>query len=226
MPASLPKNFRCYGPFLSAFFVLIAFACRGLAASDDPLKADAAMQTAAVLVESKKYQQAMETLAPVLRLRPNDPSALNLKGAILAHQKDYAGAQSCYDQALAAAPGFFAAQYNLGDLIVKRQEWDAAITYFRNLLVTQPDNELIQYKLLLLLLRRNADPLLEQKLFSSETPTNTPAWYYARAARAYKQGKKNEARRYLDVAKSVFGDKTVIFQEELDESGLKDSPAR
>jgi tetratricopeptide (TPR) repeat protein len=187
------------------------------------LNADASMQAAFTALKKKNYPRALSELEPALEQRGNDPVVLNLKGAILTKMKDYSGAQACYDAALKASPNFFPARYNMGALLPLRQQWDPAISYFRDLLIEQPNNELVQFKLLLLLLRQNADQQLQEKLFSSDSPSSTPAWYYASAARAYQKGKPSEAAKYIDVAQSVFGDQTGIFQEELDESGLKDS---
>lgn len=187
------------------------------------LNADASMQAAFTALKKKNYPRALSELEPALEQRGNDPVVLNLKGAILTKMKDYSGAQACYDAALKASPNFFPARYNMGALLPLRQQWDPAISYFRDLLIEQPNNELVQFKLLLLLLRQNADQQLQEKLFSSDFPSSTPAWYYASAARAYQKGKPSEAAKYIDVAQSVFGDQTGIFQEELDESGLKDS---
>ncbi|MFZ4388385.1 MAG: tetratricopeptide repeat protein [Chthoniobacterales bacterium] len=187
------------------------------------LNADASLQAAFTALKKKNYPRALSELEPALEQRGNDPVVLNLKGAILTKMKDYSGAQACYDKALKASPNFFPARYNMGALLPLRQQWDPAISYFRDLLIEQPNNELVQFKLLLLLLRQNADQQLQEKLFSSDSPSSTPAWYYASAARAYQKGKPSEAAKYIDVAQSVFGDQTGIFQEELDESGLKDS---
>lgn len=191
--------------------------------AENALDAEASMQTSAAALAEKEYPRAMEALAPALRLRPSDPQVLNLKGAILTKMKDYSGAMTCYEEALRVSPGFFPALYNIGALLALEGKWDPAVTYYRNLLIDNPNNELVQYKLLLLLLRTNGDPALQAKLFSSPSPSNTPAWYYACAARAYKKGDKAEAARYLNVAGSVFREKTEIFQAELEESGLLDS---
>ena len=217
---SQPKTFR----FLSAgnvvFLFLSLMAFRALKAQVSGLDADAAMSASSDALEQKNYQKALSDLRPALQFRPEDPTVLNLKGAILTKTKDYAGARLCYESALKASPRFFPASYNLGALLAFEQQWDSAITYFRNLLIDHPNNELVEYKLLLLLLARNADPELQKRLFDSPTPSNTPAWYYASAARSYKKGDPSKASQYIKVAKNVFGEKTEIFQEELDESGL------
>jgi len=192
----------------------------GHAAQVSGLDADAAVQAASAAFDKRDYRGALLILEPALQLRPDDPNILNLKGAILTKTKDYDGAGICYEQALKSSLDFFPARYNRGALLALQKKWDPAITYFRNLLIEQPNNELVEYKLLLLLLSRNADSDLQKRLFNSTTPSNTPAWYYASAARSYKAGEASKAARYLEVAKSVFGDKTDIFQEELDESGL------
>ena len=80
----------------------------------------------------------------------------------------------------------------------------------------------MEYKPLLLLLHQNPDSELQAKLFATVLPTNPPAWYYANASRLYKRGDPKEAAKYLEVARNVYGDKTDIFQQELDESGLNE----
>ena len=187
------------------------------------LNADASIQASSAALENKRYTQALLALEPALQQRGNDPAVLNLKGAILTKMKDYSGAEASYAEALKVSPDFFPARYNVGALLALRQQWDPAITYFRNLLIEQPNNELVEYKLLLLLLRQNASQQLHERLLASDSPSGTPAWYYAKAARAYQKGNPSEAAKYIEVARSIFGDQTVIFQEELDESGLSDS---
>lgn len=189
-------------------------------AAATPLQADAALRAASKALEEKKPERALQVLAPALEVRPRDPEVLNMKGAILTKLKDYAGAQACYEKALQQSPGFFPARYNIGALMALRGEWEPATTHFRNMLIDQPNNELVQYKLLLLLLARDSDPALQKKLFSSETPSNTPGWYYASAARSFKQGNRSDGVRFTEVAKSIYGAQTAIFEEELEESGL------
>jgi len=216
MPLSLPKKIRV----ALLHFAVIAAIFPGMvsAVSGDP---GAALQSAAEALGKKDYPRALSLLAPALQAHPNDPELLNLKGAVLTKQKDYNGAMVCYRAALKSSPDFFPAVYNIGAIMALQQQWDPAITYYRNLLERLPGNELVQYKLLLLLLSRGTYPELQERLFRSDTPSGTPAWYFARAARSYRDGRRTEAGNYLEVARSVFGDQTGIFQEELDESGLK-----
>ena len=220
MSAAMPKPFRFTSLALTGFLLLMCGCGKAAEVGDRPLRADDSISAAATAFEQKQYDQALVLLAPSLESRPHDPNVLNLKGAILTRAKDYDGAQRCYEEVLAVSPGFFPARYNIGVLLALRQQWDPAITYFRNMLAEQPNNELLQYKLLLLLISQNLDPALQAKLFTSETPSLTPGWYFAKASRAYQNGKPSEAEGYLKVAKSVFGDQTTIFQEELEESGL------
>ena len=234
LPASLimtalpPKPFRT-GRFRCLVVLLMLNGCGKSPAPDNrvpnPAGAEAATRAAASALDKKHYDKALTLIAGALKARPNDSNELNLKGAILTKTKDYEGAQACYEEALRISPDFFPARYNIGALLSLRQQWNPAIAYFRNLLMDQPNNELVQYKLLLLLLKTDSDPKLQEKLFASGTPSNSPAWYYATAARALKKGKPSEAEEYLRVAKSVFGDQTAIFQEELEESDFN-NPAR
>jgi tetratricopeptide (TPR) repeat protein len=184
------------------------------------MSSDAAIKTAMTEFNDKEYDAALHDLAPALEANPQNAEALNLKGAILTKKKDYDAALVCYNQVLKVSPGYFPARYNIGALLALRKQWDAAIDYYRNLLIEETNNELVEYKLLLLLLHQNTDPELQAKLFATDLPTNTPAWYFATAARCYKKGEAAEATKYLEVAKNIYGDKVGIFQEELDESGL------
>jgi len=220
MTGSLPKSFRCTAPILAALILMLAACGKREPFGGGALDADASIKQAATAMDRKDYARALALLQPALQSRPNDPLVLNLKGAILTKTKDYDGALASYEAALKSTPGFFAARYNIGALMALRQEWAPAIAYYKELLRAQPNNELVQYKLLLLLLMRDSDPALQGRLFTPGIPSNTPAWYFAAAARAYKEGQPREAVKYIDVARSVFGDQISIFKEELDESGL------
>lgn len=220
MTGSLPKSFRCTVPILAALILLLGACGKRESSGGGALAADASLKQAATAMDRKDYARALILLQPALQSRPNDPLVLNLKGAILTKTKDYDGALACYETALKSSPAFFAARYNIGALMALRQQWEPAIAYYKDLLRAQPNNELVQYKLLLLLLMRDSDAGLQGRLFPPGITSNTPAWYFAAAARAYKEGQPREAAKYIDVARSVFGDQTAIFQEELDESGL------
>ena len=220
MTGSLPKSFRCTVPILAALILLLGACGKRESSGGGALAADASLKQAATAMDRKDYARALILLQPALQSRPNDPLVLNLKGAILTKSKDYDGALACYEAALKSSPAFFAARYNIGALMALRQQWEPAIAYYKDLLRAQPNNELVQYKLLLLLLMRDSDAGLQGRLFPPGITSNTPAWYFAAAARAYKEGQPREAAKYIDVARSVFGDQTAIFQEELDESGL------
>ncbi len=222
MLSSRPKHFRyIWQTLLWGVLFLTWVECAP--AVSTTLRADAALKAAMTEFNDKKYDEALRDLAPALEANPANAEALNLKGAILTKKKDYDEALACYDQALKISPGYFPARYNVGAILALRQQWDAAIDYYRNLLMNEPNNELVEFKLLVLVLHQNSHPEIEEKLFVTDLPTNTPAWYYAKAARSYKKGGSAEAAKYLEVAKNIYGDKVDIFQQELDESGLKAS---
>lgn len=218
----LPKTFSQH-PFL-ILAVIVGVTGLGCSRKESvptgPLGVATSLQTAQKALEANQPDRALQLLAPALQSNPQDPEILNLQGAILTKKKEYPAARSCYEAALRKSPQFFPALYNIGALLALEGKWEEATTYFRNFLIDQPNNELLQYKLLLLLLVHDGDPALQAKLFSSTVPSNTPGWYYASAARAYKEGRPGEAKRLIEVAGSIYGDKTSIFTEELEESGL------
>ncbi len=222
MRSSLPKNFLFIFPCLA---ILTALETTAPAAST-PLDTASSMRAALTELNKKNYNAASSALAPALEAHPQDPQVFIIKGAILTKQKNYDAALQCYQQALQLSPRCFPALYNIGALLALRQQWDAAIDYYRNLLLEEPNNDLVEYKLFLLLIHQNADLPLQEKLFAADLPTNTPAWYYAMAARCYKKGDSREAMKYLDVVKTIYGDHSGIFQDELDESGLNTSPQK
>ena len=222
MHSSLPKNFRATLPSLSCWTLLSFLMCFGVQVHAEPLpiNTDEVVKTAGVDLSAKKYDEGLSVLAPALQAHPHDPDLLILKGALLTKKNDFDGARICFNQVLQVAPDSFPAKYNLGALLALEHKWDAAIEYYRQLLFEQQNNELVEYKLLLLLLHQDSNPELQAKLFDTDLPTNTPAWYYAKAARCYKAGNTKEAEKYLEVARNIYGDQTSIFQDELDEVGL------
>jgi tetratricopeptide (TPR) repeat protein len=216
-----PKPFRAI-PVLVFASCLLATSCsrKESPTAGSPFEVDSSLQSAQQALEAGQPEKALKLLAPAIRLRPDSPEVLNFHGAILTRLKDFAAARSRYEAALGKSPDFFPARYNIGALMATEGNWEKATDYFRNLVIEMPDNELVQYKLLLLLLSHDGDPALQGRLFSSSVPSNTPAWYFASAARAYSRGNPGEARKLIDVATGIFGKRTAIYQEELDESGL------
>jgi tetratricopeptide (TPR) repeat protein len=200
---------------------LLAIACsKREPVAENPLDANASLRASQLALEAGQPDKALKLLAPAIRICPDNPEVINFRGALLTRLKDYAAARSCYESALEKSTSFFPARYNIGALMATEGNWEKATDYFRNLLIEMPDNELVQYKLLLLLLSHDGDPALQARLFSSTVPSNTPAWYYASAARAYKQGNTGEARKLIAVAKGIYGNRAEIYQEEIEESGL------
>jgi tetratricopeptide (TPR) repeat protein len=214
MARNLPNIFSRRAAAAAAVCLLcIPFAREGAAGTT---QGDAALKKAEVLLQKKDFRRALEALAPALAESPRDPGLLNMKGSVLTRMKDYPAAQACYQEALESDPAFFPARYNLGSLLALQQKRDESKAYFGKLLDEQPSNELLQYKLLLLLLQEGED----SPLLSSASPGATPAWYYAKAARALRKGDAGEAARYVKAGRGIFGEQTAIYQEELDESGL------
>jgi tetratricopeptide (TPR) repeat protein len=222
MTTNLPKIFRTPSAVLlsCALWTVLTCGCGRHSSVAVPTTPEASVTAAATSLQEGRYDEALSLLQPALKAAPNDPGVLNVKGAILTKKKDYQGAEAAYRAALAVSPEFFPARYNIGELMTLQGNWKEAMSYYRKLLSEMPGSWLLQYKVLLLVLVHGDNDGIQGRLLASSVPTATPAWYYAAAARSYVAGDPSTAKHYIEVAKSLFGDQTAVFQEELDQSGL------
>jgi tetratricopeptide (TPR) repeat protein len=186
---------------------------------------DAYQETVNQAVEEFQAERYDETLALLEQARetyPRDPFVMNLQGAVYTKLKDWDQANRFFNMALNEDPQFFAARFNLGEVLFLQGNREEALAYFESLNQMFQQNELIEFKLVVLFLLTDRVADAERLLGRMQYPGNGPAWYYANAAVNMAKGERREARRYLSAVRGIFdeGNQLAIFDESLTEAGL------
>lgn len=182
-------------------------------AQDDNAKAQALVEQAVQDFDSNKYDNALAKLQEANKLKPSTPYILNLLGAAYTKKKDYTAAKEQFDLALALDYQFFPAQFNLGEIFFLQKQYAQALEHFTKMSRNYPYNELLQFKIVLCLLLTDHVDEAKKMFARMKFPGAEPAWYYAKAAIAYKEGNKGEARDNISAADLMYSGKTSLYSE-------------
>jgi len=168
----------------------------------------------------KDYDSAKKLADQAAELAPESAPVLNLYGAIATEREEYDQARDFFERALSKQPNYFPAEYNLVETRFMEKEYSEAASRFIDLLVKYPENELLEYKIFLsfLLLERPEDA--DKWLGRIKYPGETPAWYYASAAKQVAEGNKKKASELLNGARYIFKDQTRLYDQSLKDVGL------
>jgi tetratricopeptide (TPR) repeat protein len=168
--------------------------------------------------EAGDYQAAIDRLGALQGEPGQDPSVLNLRGAILTKLKRYDEAREVFTSILRTDANYFPAAFNLGEVQFLSGDREGALETFQSIRRRDPRNELVRFKVLLslLVLDREEDA---QKIAAGLIPAgNTPAWYYAQAMLTRKAGDEKTAQKHLHAARSIYLDPGCkLFDESIED---------
>lgn len=207
-----------------SFLLLLATApaFARLTAPEPEQTAQAAIEQVLQDFEDKKYDNALSQLEELQKARPSDPLILNLIGSVYTKKQNYQKAERYFRESLEKEPGFFPAQYNLGELLFLQEKFPAAREHFQAMRASDARNELLQFKVGLCDLQAGEIDRAKRVMNAIKYPGDSPAWYYGQAALANKEGNAAKAREYLHGAKFVYGpEKTALFDETFENLGIK-----
>jgi tetratricopeptide (TPR) repeat protein len=155
-------------------------------------------------LQGKKFDAALSKLLEAEKSDPGSAVVLNLLGAAYTKKKDYATARSYFEKSLARQPSFFPPAFNLGELLFLEVRYPQALDAFSKLLAADPDNELLQFKVVLCLILADRHDDAEKQLRRMRFPGQGPAWYYAQAAFRMNEGHRRQAWELLTCAQVIF----------------------
>ena len=178
--------------------------------TNDPLLPQRRMATvlrqATKYFEAGDYQAAVDSLGDLQGEPGQDPSVLNLRGAILTKLKRYDEARELFSAILTTDPNFFPAAFNLGHIKFVSGDHAGALQIFQNLARQDPGNALASFRALLCLQVLGRDEEAGEIADRLSPVGSTHAWYYAQAVIARKAGDEAAARKHLSVARSIYQD--------------------
>jgi Tfp pilus assembly protein PilF len=193
-----------------------------LTAPEAEQTAQAAIERVLADFEDEKYDSALAQLEELQKARPNDPLILNLFGSVYLKKQNYQKAERSFRESLQNEPGFFPANYNLGELLFLQGKFPQAREHFQAMRASDARNELLQFKVGLCDLQAGEIDRAKRVMNAIKYPGDSPAWYYGQAALANKEGDTAKAREYVRGAKYVYGpEKTALFDETFETLGLQ-----
>ncbi len=109
-----------------------------VAADDSGTTADLAL--IAAQLQRRNMDAALKAIAVLAKKLPDQPLPAHLRGQVLVHKRDLAGARSAFDDALAKDAGYFPSVAALAGLDIADKKPDAARARFAALVTANPRN--------------------------------------------------------------------------------------
>ena len=181
-----------------------------------PLRYRALLGQSMSSFHARDFKGALATLQKADEILPATPWSLNIRGAVAIEQRNWdEGIRSCVE-ALRIDPGFYPAKFNLCEIPFYQGKYAEARTLWEKLLIQQPNDELLMYRIFLTYLLQgdtvNTDAWLKKLPFPSETPAYQyahAAFYYRMEDLARKNNNKEESAKAA--AKAAEWKKTAEF---------------
>lgn len=168
------------------------------------------------LFEAGQYDAALERLGSLGGESAQDPTVLNLRGAILTKLGQFDEARRIFILALEADPNSIPAAFNLGELDFIQSDYTAALAVFQSLLNRDPRNELFRLKAVACELKSGNESGAQRIALGLIPAGQTPAWYYAQALFAQSKGQPAEAKKFIKSAHAIYGENVCkLFDESL-----------
>lgn len=153
---------------------------------------------------TRDFRGAIASLDKCDEIMPPTTWSLNIRGAVAIEQRQWEeGARACVE-ALRIDPGFYPAKFNLSEIPFYQGKYAEARQLWEKLLVQQPKDELLHYRIFLTYLLEGDTVNTEAWLKKIPFPSETPAYQYAHAALyMYQERKAREANDKEKIAKAV-----------------------
>jgi len=162
-------------------------------------------QVALLSYKSGHYDTARAAIDDAEKAKPNDYATELLKARILTELKDFAGGEQILRHYL-TPNGPLEVELALGDLLLRKRDFDGATTLYQQALQAKPNDPDITLKLVYARIGA-ADLITASKYASQLKPLDPdhPCYYFAHAALAQTTGKDQEAEDDLLTVRTIYG---------------------
>jgi len=157
--------------------------------------------------KNDKFDAARTSIDAAEKAQPDDLAVKILKARILTEQHDYAGGEKLLQHLLSpAGDGPFEVQLALGDLYLRKRNFDGAARFYDIALQSKPtDPDLI---LKMIYARVSVSDFVTAAKDANKLkpfdPDN-PAYYFAKAALAEATGKTGDAEQDIETVRTIYG---------------------
>ena len=181
--------------------------------------------------QQRDFNSALKFLDEVDAATPNQAASFNLHGEILMEQKKFDEAEAVFQKAFKADPKFREAQYNLAQILFKKQEYGKSRDRLEALFADTPGGDknqapqLIQFKIFMTLLLEGKDNRAEKMMDQFEFTVDTPALYYAQAAWKFKHNNPDKGNDWVASARKIYSPAlNIVFADSFYDLGWLQAP--
>ncbi|MCE0521948.1 MAG: hypothetical protein LV480_03455 [Methylacidiphilales bacterium] len=175
----------------------------GPAIEDQPLTP---YQTALLDYKIGKYADARTAIDIAEKAAPGDLPTEILKARILTELGDYPDGEKVLRNLLTPPPGPLEAQLALGDLFLRKRDFNGASKFYGQALLAKPGDPDIMLKMVYA--KIGASDLLAAANYTSKLKPldpDHPCYYFAKAALAQTAGRSQEADDDIQTSRTIYG---------------------
>jgi tetratricopeptide (TPR) repeat protein len=173
-----------------------------------------AIQEAVRRFHARDFDATLARLDEADKLAPANAITLNVRGAIAIERRQFDQGTRLLRDALKLDPKFFPARFNLGEIPFLQKRYAEARQIFEDLLVDDPGNELLLFRIFLTFLLEGNEEAARTALTKIKFPGDTGAYYYAQAAWEFSRGNEPEAQKWIKSGDWVFTrEKNIYFAD-------------
>ena len=152
----------------------------------------------------RDFETALAFVNKADELLPPTPPSMNVRGAIAIEQKRFDEGRKLCLAALQKDPRYFPARFNLAEIPFVQKNYAEARNIFQRLQQDHPEDELLKFRIYLTYLLENNESAAKQALEELPFLSDTPAYYYARAAWEFAHANPKGGQEWVDRGNWVF----------------------
>lgn len=165
---------------------------------------------------SGDFPQARLRLEELSAIWPNDARMYQAKGALLmVDERDFATAREEFLKALELRPNDTELLFNLAEAEFNLGRYKEAESHYERLAFGQSRGDLIRFRLYLCALQQGKQEKAASVAESASVSFQSPAWFFIKSVEARRRGNALEARKLIESARLMHGDRTRIFDQTL-----------
>lgn len=179
------------------------------------------------LFRDKRIFETIDELEKASVIFQDSPELLNLRGSCSVEFRDFEKAMEAFRVAEKLSPEDSSIQFNIGEVLFVTKKWQQSLDVFEKVVKKltakeqMPLSRLVEFKILLCKIKLGKSEEAEVLAEKYDYLDDSPYYYYAHAALAYKNKDMIKAEEWLAIGGRVFEDPNVIspWQDTLVEFG-------
>ena len=179
--------------------------CYGAAADPKTQRLfDIKIQEASDAFDKDDYAMALKKTEEADTLLPDQPAALNLRGAVLYKERKYDEALAVFQKLIDKDTNSYPGYFNTAEVLLAEKKYDESLAGFERILEARPKDELCMYRIVLLLALKGDIDGARRRVKTIPNPGQTAAYYFANAAIEFIAGNAQKGQGWIKQSEVFF----------------------